>query len=674
MSTKSKLIIAIVLIVVGAGLVPTGLLTNDIMRDQVYDGVPDALLGIKAEAIPSVEEVIPVLGTPEVLKGVFDEASAGVEPMLKVKSTPDSLLGLKASINASIPDLINFATTAQLIAGSFGWLNATYGFDIATDTLFNDPTFVDPYYGILGVSNMTGISQNFTLAARTNLLLNTLHDDYIDPFDFHGLITDLETGTGVGEIYNLFWYIVFGGDGYTNAVIPALYNITLAQVTDMANYLWTIITYYVSGAFYATYGITTAEAAATGFYRQWANGTFVDDGIDIGGGLKGFEVGVPEPTNISVSTCIDLWNPSHPVSFTIEDGIMVWLGAAAGNATLQALLMSTFSLTATQLTMILTWLGNFIENVTPALVLASTGKTIGELSTLAFYEQWANGTMFGEVVLLDGFLGEITPSWAGAPYFEVGLPSAIGLSLAECISLWNPLLDKTFIYGESFENLWMPAMLGDVTSQGTLIAIFGVSVGELTALLTWLGSLIGLDPTTGRIADLIEYNTGLTITQIATAYFYDQWVNGTVEGEDFLPEGFLSQVDPPIDGPPYFEVGLMYSTGINLAQTLDLWDETSSYSLVTVTGVNNWYQAVEGNAIFNTLKTQNGNLNDLQMTGILAWLPQFRDVIVNILAKENLGLPAEPYQLGQGLSLVIGTIGASIAFFGVIFLLGSKRK
>jgi hypothetical protein len=118
----------------------------------------------------------------------------------------------------------------------------------------------------------------------------------------------------------------------------------------------------------------------------------------------------------------------------------------------------------------------------------------------------------------------------------------------------------------------------------------------------------------------------------------------------------------------------MYSTGINLAQTLDLWDETSSYSLVTVTGVNNWYQAVEGNAIFNTLKTQNGNLNDLQMTGILAWLPQFRDVIVNILAKENLGLPAEPYQLGQGLSLVIGTVGASIAFFGVIFLLGSKRK
>lgn len=675
MSKKSNIIIAIFLLIVGGGLVPTGMVLNDTMRTQVYDGVPDALLGVKAEAIPTIEQTIPVLGTPEVLKGVFEEASAGVEPLLKVKSTPDSLLGLKASINASIPNLVNFVTTAQLIAGSFGWLNATYGFDIATDTLFNDPTFVDPYYGILGVSNMTyPVSQNFTLAARANLLLNTIHDDYIPPNDFYGLITDLETGTGVGEIYNIFWYIVLGGDGYTNAVIPALYNITLAQLTTMANYLWTIITYYVPGAFYATYGITIAEAASTGFYRQWANGTFVEDGIDIGGGLKGFEVGVPEPTNISLSTCIDLWNPLLPYTFVTEAGLMAWLGAAAGNITLQTLLASTFSLTPAQLTMLLTWLGNFVENITPALVFSSTGKTVGELATLAFYEQWANGTVFGEVILPDGFLAEVSSSWAGAPYFEVGLPSASGLSLAECVALWNPLLDKTFIYGESFENLWLPAMQGDVTSQGTLIATFGISPGELTALLTWIGSLIGLDPTAGRVADIIEYNTGLTILQIATLYFYDQWVNGTVGGEDFLPDGFLSQLDPPINGPPYFEVGLMYSTGITIAQTLALWDEASAYSLVTVSGINRWYQAVEGNTIHTTLKAQNGDLSDLQMTGLLAWLPQFRDIIVNKLAKEDLGLSAEPYQLGEALNLTLGTIGSMVLILGIVVLFSSRRK
>ena len=675
MSKKSTIIIAIILLAVGGGLVPTGIILNDTLRSEVYDGVPDALLGIRAEAIPVIEETVPVLGTPEVLKGIFDEASAGVEPLLKVKSTPDSLLGLKASINASIPDLLNFVTTAQLIAGSIGWLNSTYGFDVGTNTLFNDPTFVDPYYAILGVSNMTGVSQNYTLAARTNLLLNTIHDDYVTPYDFHGLITDLETGAGVREIYEIFYYIaILGGDGYTNVYLPAAYNITLAQVTDMFNYLWTIITYYVPGAFFANYGISTTEAAATGFYRQWANGTFVEDGIDIGGGLKGFEVGVPEPTNISLSTCIDLWNPLLPYTFVTEAGLMAWLRAAAGNTTLQTLLMSTFSLTPTQLTMLLTWLGNFVENITPALVLASTGKTVVELSTLAFYEQWANGTIFGEVVLPDGFLGEVSSSWAGAPYFEVGLPTASGLSLDECISLWSPYFDKTFIYGESFENLWLPAMLGDVTSQGTLIATFGISPGELTAILTWISSLIGLDPTAGRIADIIEYKTGLTILQIATSYFYDQWANGTVGGEDFLPDGFLSQLDPPINGPPYFEVGLLYSAGITIAQTLALWDETSAYSLVTVTGINKWYQATEGNAIHTTLKVQNGGLSDLQMTGLLAWLPQFRDVIVNKLAKENVGLPAEPYQLGQGLLLIFGTIGAMIALFAVILLLDSRVK
>jgi len=324
--------------------------------------------------------------------------------------------------------------------------------------------------------------------------------------------------------------------------------------------------------------------------------------------------------------------------------------------------------------MILTWLGNFIENVTPALVLSSTGKTIGELSTLAFYEQWANGTMFGEVVLPDGFLGEIDPAWAGAPYFEVGLPSASNISLAKSIMLWNPLLDKTFIYGDSFENLWLPAMQGDATSQATLIATFGISAGELTTLLTWIGSLIGLVPSTGRIADLIEYNLGLTITQIATSYFYDQWVNGTVAGADFLPEGFLSQLDPPIDGPPYFEVGLMYSSGINIAQTLALWDVNSEHSLVTVSGVNKWYQAVEGNAIHTTLKSENGNLSDLQMAGILAWLPQFRDVIVNILAKADMGLPQEPYELGQTIAISLGAGGGVLATLGVVLLILSRRK
>jgi len=57
MSSKSKLIIGIVLLAVGGGLIPTGILTNNYLHDAVYDGVPDALLQIKDEAVSEIQEM-----------------------------------------------------------------------------------------------------------------------------------------------------------------------------------------------------------------------------------------------------------------------------------------------------------------------------------------------------------------------------------------------------------------------------------------------------------------------------------------------------------------------------------------------------------------------------------------------------------------------------------------
>ncbi|MFX1279846.1 MAG: hypothetical protein ACFFA3_10550 [Promethearchaeota archaeon] len=680
MSSKSKLITAIVLLAVGAGLVPTGLVTNDYLRDLVSDGVPEAMIKIKADAVPALEEQIPVLGLPDVLKGVFDAASAGVEPLLKLKSTPGALLGLKAEIEAKIPDIIDFGTAAQLVNLSIYWLNLTYGFDAGTNVFFNDPTFVDPYTGIPGVSNITGVAQNYTLTARTNLLDSIFYDAYITPYYFHGIITDTTYGTGAKEIYDIFYYIAYlGGDGYTNAVIPGHYNVTIAQVGNTFDYIWTLITYAVPSAFQYNYGITRAEAIATGFYRQWANATFFPDGIDIGlfigtSELKGFEAGIPAPTNISIATCMNLWNSSLPLSFTNDSGIETWIAAGLGDPTAQGTLIGTFGLSPTQLTMILTWLSNFIDNVTPALVLDATGQTVSQLAILAFYEQWANGTIFGEVILPGGFLGEVDPSFAGAPYFEVGLPTASGLSLAECIALWDPLSDKTFIYGDSYSSMWLPAMQMDTTAQASIIASFGISTGELTALLNWLGALIGADPATGRAADLIELDYGLTLTQVATIAFYEQWANGTINGEVVLPEGFLSERTPPIYGPPYFEIGLSYVSTLTLTQCFLLWDEDSDYSLVTVKGVNNWYKAKEGNAMYTTLQAQNGGLNFIQMSAILEWLPVFRDILVNKLAEDDKNLPMTPYDLGDTLALSLGAGGGALAALGVILLILSRRS
>ncbi|MFX0030404.1 MAG: hypothetical protein ACFE8B_14425, partial [Candidatus Hermodarchaeota archaeon] len=159
----------------------------------------------------------------------------------------------------------------------------------------------------------------------------------------------------------------------------------------------------------------------------------------------------------------------------------------------------------------------------------------------------------------------------------------------------------------------------------------------------------------------------------ATTAFYEQWAHGTINGDVILPDGFLSRRTPPIYGPPYFEIGLMYSTALLDVQVLALWDETSDASLVTVTGINNWYKAEKGNTVYTWLQVQNHGLTSAQMDLILQWLPQFRDVTVNKLAKDDKNLPMEPYDLGQTLALSLGAGGGALAALGVIFLILSRR-
>ncbi|GAG25886.1 unnamed protein product, partial [marine sediment metagenome] len=167
----------------------------------------------------------------------------------------------------------------------------------------------------------------------------------------------------------------------------------------------------------------------------------------------------------------------------------------------------------------------------------------------------------------------------------------------------------------------------------------------------------------------------MSLTEIATLAVYEQWSNGTIYGNVVIPEGFLSLREPPIIGPPYFEVSLTikYSLGLTIAQVQALWDQSSDYSLLTVRGVKNWYQAEEGNTIYETLRLQNGGLAWWQMYPILEWLPQFRDEIVNKLGKDDLNLPMEPYKLGQTLAFSLGLGGGALAALGVVFLLLSRR-
>ncbi|MFX0166497.1 MAG: hypothetical protein ACFFAG_07575 [Promethearchaeota archaeon] len=685
MSTKSKLIIGIVLLAVGAGLVPTGLVVNDYLINEVYEGIPEAMTKIKNDAVPALMERIPKSGTPEVLTGVKAQAIPELELHIPVMATPEILDELRDEALVQLPFIINGSGVAKAINGTLYAASLATGMTLAKENFFNSPTFQDNYTVWLGSPVMMGVSNYWDgiLAGGLdilNLSYSTNAQDFLlnGNLGLPGLITDLELGFGVLGFMELYLNASLG-DMALNLTMQAGYNATWNQIELLAgyiqNYLWDVIV----AAEYS--GMTIEEYAEIVFHSQWANGTIVEDGIDLSlfyPGLppntKGLEAGIPIPTNITIASCMGLWEDSNILSFVNDTGIEAWMDPAYMSS-----ITTTFGIDTTQYTMILSWLGDFMTNLVPMFLLGETGYTIPELAVLAFYEQWANGTIFGNVVLPFGFLAMINSFWAGAPYFEVGLPTASGLSLTETMNLWDAGNEKTFLDSEGFENYWINAMDGDAGNKTALITEFGISAGELDATLTWLANLMNygenLKMADGRIADLIEYDYGMSLTQIATSALYEQWSEGTVFGQSILPDGFLSLRTPPIPGPPYFEVGLTsHPLSLTTTQRLALWDDTSEYSLLTVSGVKKWYQAEIGNEIFATLQIENGGLAPFQMIGILDWIPQFRDYVVNKLAKDDRNLPMEPYDLGQTLSMSLGLGGGALAALGVVFLILSRRS
>ncbi len=536
--SKSKLITGIILIVVGGGLIPTGFFVNQMFVDQIAEGVPDALLAIEEEALLSLEEQLPPLGTPEVLLGVEAEALISLEEQLPVLATPAVLDGLKEEAIAGLPLIINGSGAAQAINGTIDYvaLVVGIGYTAAKGEFFNSTTFQADYFTMEGVSDYYGVNLGYTVTAQNNLLYG------VGPLP--GLITDLELGLGLLGYMQLV-NDVYLGDQDLNQTMQLYYNATWNQLEYLAgyikNYLWDFV---VKGQYFPA---TIEQVAELMFYEQWANGTIVEDGIDLHlfkdtlpEGTFGLEAGVPNPTNLTLPTCVALWDVSNSSSFVNNSGILVWVGAMQGNLTLQGYLIGAFNLTTAQLTILLGWLGNFMTNLVPLLLFDETGYTVPELAQLAFYEQWANGTIQGAAV---------------------------------------------------------------------------------------------------------------------------------------LPDGFLAELDPPLLGPPYFEVGLTEGpTGLTASQCDALWDETSEYSLVSASGINKWYSANSSSTTYDDLRTHNGGLSTAQMTQILDWLPQFRDKIVNALAKEELGLPMEPYALGNTLLIALGAGGGTLAVIGIVLLILSKRK
>ncbi|MCK4830923.1 hypothetical protein KA005_85220, partial [bacterium] len=553
---------------------------------------------------------------------------------------------------------------------------------VGEEAFFNDPaTLVDGW--IPGISNIATFNLSYGFHSKNVIMNYGMSDAYLP--DVPGWKED-SMGAGIGQFNSRYDSI----SPYIRAALNSDYFTTDLQLDGLSWYTGTMIYYYVGqpafNYFYPGESWATANSSA-GFYKQWANGTYINDGIDLfeffgynwvefgDPGLKGLEAGLAAPTNITLAQANMLWAEWDNNSFCNDVGFLAWMEAAAGDMGMAAYLMGYFGLTPTQFGMVASWLNDYMNNITPVWIensVVGPGYDIESIATSLFHEHWANGTIMGAPQLPGGFLNELSVTLAGAPFFEIGLPAASNLTVAQTSALWSLASDKTFFFSDSFNSIWYPALNNDSASQDFIMSEFGLDLGELAAVLGWLGALIGLDPTTGRIAQIIEVEKGVPLATIVLLAVYEQWANGTINGEVAIPDGLLSRRSPPIYGPPYFELGLMYPIGITVAQTMALWNEASEYSLVTVSGIHKWYGAAPGKTIYDDLKTQNG-LGDIQMGAILEWLPVFRDVIANKLGENDKNLPMTPYALGETLVLSLGIGGGALAALGVVMLILSRR-
>ena len=450
--------------------------------------------------------------------------------------------------------------------------------------------------------------------------------------------------------------------------------------------------------------LSVNEIARALFMEQWANGTILGeklypDGIDfseivdgINETLVGFEVGRVTPSNISRNVAYALFNDvNYSHALTNDTGIEQWIGAFSNN-TIKNNLINEFNLTATQMDMILYWLfeESFKDNVVPELMKLpppdGVGMNLAQYARVLLLEQWANGTILGEVMYPGGIdFGEmlegIDESLVG---FEVGRITTSSISLQSAIALFDENQFQNALTNDDGIDQWIGA-ISNASIRTMLINEFKLTTTQMDMILNWLfeesfkenivPELMKLPPPDG---------VGMNLTEYANVLFLEQWTNGTVNGKTLYPYGFPLELKvTTIYG---FEIGYhsqttpIVSTGISLNSARALWNTSNEYSLVNNDGLMKWYQALNNPVSESTseLKEINGLTNE-QFTMILSWLPEFRDNVMPFLAQEDRDLPTDSRSLGNSVQVSMIISGGSLiglACFGLTrdLLIRKKKK
>ncbi|MFX1592020.1 MAG: hypothetical protein ACFFB6_06030 [Promethearchaeota archaeon] len=496
--SKKVIIISAVLLAVGSGLVPGGVLIEDYINQLVVNSVDEGLLGIEEEAVPLIEPMIKEKGIPQALRGIRDMGIPILEDMVEV---------------TFVAVLINtFVNTG----GNVG----VYFFPpIGMNNFFNNDTAAGVWVIFNGTSYHHREPLNFTEDAQNRILYgnSTSVPGYIP--GIQGFLNDTSTGEGVANFLTQYYAANSSGTGVLNETMQENYNCTWYQLSKLEEYIkgyligWAIPTVIAAGL-HVNYmpelaGLFSVNDIAKAlFMEQWANGTVLNEtlyegGIDfsemldnINETLIGFEVGRTAPSNITRQSAYALFDEiTYSNALTNDTGINQWI-IAYTNDTVKDMLMNEFNLSQTQMDMILFWLfeESFQENVVPELMKLpppdGVGMNITEYAKILLLEQWANGTADGEVLYPYGFPLTLR---VGTIYgFEVGyqginipvLPT--NMSLEAAMSLWNVTSEYSLVNKKGLSKWYLAVADPSSVITDDLQTINNLEDEAINMILSWL--------------------------------------------------------------------------------------------------------------------------------------------------------------------------------------------
>ena len=441
--SKKTTIIGIVVLVLGAIAVPTGIFASDYIRNLVSEGVVEGLLDIQDGVIEDGEDTVATLAIPEVL------------------------LGVKAEADAALPDIVMGGTTAYMLNGTIMLVAGSLTLPVALDLFFNNENFTTltgaPYAGVTEFITVgAGPSLGYTAGAQNALMITgTTITTSLYNRTIPGIIADTTFGFGVLYYLEAYQAAASSVPG-VNASMQTGYGASWDQLTYMAGYLSTYMFANVV-AYYIGLGTSVAEVAENMLYEQWANGTYAPTGLDLSllsdlltDPVTGLEAGVPTPTGIPLGMAKDMFNDTLPYAFTNDLGFMAWAAAALDTSGPEALAIISYftGLTPTQLEAVADWLFEvFKPNVVPPLILASEGLTMWELTNVRlFLPQWANGTYFPTGLPL--------PVPNEGKGWEIGVPTPTGITVASALLLFTETNALSLVNPDGL-NRWYKAKVND---------------------------------------------------------------------------------------------------------------------------------------------------------------------------------------------------------------------